>query len=265
MCLRGVRLRLRVRRRGALTMAPPVRGRSPIATLQRQNRWFAAQRNRLLRRAGLRTAQTILDIGSGPGVLLDSLSRRARGLLVGVDPDLTILRHARSPGVAGWAESLPFRDESVDLVLAQMVFLWMTDPGRALCEIRGTLSRRGTLLILAEPDYGAALEYPDSGALAELADSLRRQGADIHVARKLGGMIAEAGLVLTDCGMHAVKPIDAARADSRWAGPDLLPGRQDREFLFVPYFWFVARRPETLTSGPAASGTPSDRRRIPRD
>jgi SAM-dependent methyltransferase len=214
-----------------------------LAVLSRQHRWFAGRRNALLRRVGFTSAGTILDLGCGPGFVLSDLRRRAPGTVAGLDRDEQALRNVNGLRVAGLGEALPFSSESLDLVVSQMVFLWFEDPGSVLREIHRVLRVGGALAVVAEPDYGGAVEHPDAGALRQLREKLTAEGGDIQIARKMPGLIAASGLSVEDCGMHSVKPVEAAREGSCYASPELLgAGGAIREFLFVPYFWFLARR-----------------------
>lgn len=98
--------------------------------------------------------QCLLDLGSGTGVLLRSLSARAPGVtLVGLDRSLPMLSRARSrelPGlgvVAGSAEQLPFADQTFDWVVSSSVFHYLRQAGAALAEVRRVLRPRGRLVI----------------------------------------------------------------------------------------------------------------------
>jgi SAM-dependent methyltransferase len=94
--------------------------------------------------AGVRAGQTIrvLDVGSGPGALVEELVRRiGEEAVTAVDPSPPFVEAARSrhAGVAvheAAAESLPFDGASFDAALAQLVVHFMTDPVAGLSEMR---------------------------------------------------------------------------------------------------------------------------------
>jgi SAM-dependent methyltransferase len=78
--------------------------------------------------------QRALDVGCGPGALTAELVRRLGvGAVAAVDPSPPFVAAVREriPGLdvrAGVAEDLPYVDASFDLVLAQLVVHFMTDP-----------------------------------------------------------------------------------------------------------------------------------------
>jgi hypothetical protein len=79
----------------------------------------------------------------------------------------------------------------------------------------------GGILALAEPDYGGRVDYPVE--LAQLgrwqAESLRQQGADPEMGRKLAAVFARAGL----------KQIETGVMGGEWAHPNL-PGETNLEW-----------------------------------
>jgi SAM-dependent methyltransferase len=87
----------------------------------------------------------IVDLAAGTG----KLTRLLRGDVVAVEPVAAMRAVAAgfAPTVAGTAEHLPLRDESVDAVTVAQAFHWFDAP-RALAEIRRVLKAGGTLLLV---------------------------------------------------------------------------------------------------------------------
>lgn len=219
MCLRGLRLCLRVRGRRPLTVSSREDLREFYA---RQARWFAGERSRLLRKADIARARRVLDLGAGTGAVHPELARRAGGLAIAVDKDLPVLRLAPGVRCAADAAKLPFLRASFDIVFAQMFFLWVKPLDVVLREIRRVLRDGGQLVAAAEPDYGGLIEHPDDGKLRHYAEGLAAEGADIRVGRKLGAALEAAGFHVS-AGVHPLNP-DAPT----------------QPFRFVPYFHFLA-------------------------
>jgi SAM-dependent methyltransferase len=95
--------------------------------------------------------QRVLDVGCGPGALLDSLvARVGSGSLAGVDPSASFIEAARHRHPAAdirvaRAEVLPFPDNEFDAALAQLVVHFMTDPVAGLGEMRRVTKPGGTV------------------------------------------------------------------------------------------------------------------------
>lgn len=101
----------------------------------------------------------ILEIGCGPGVTLQALGARSPAAhTVGLDRSLVMVKQAkRRNGAAmregrldvlqGNAESLPFDDDSFDLVVAIHVLYFWPDATATLQELRRVLRDRGEVAI----------------------------------------------------------------------------------------------------------------------
>ncbi|MCL4692360.1 MAG: methyltransferase domain-containing protein [Candidatus Hydrogenedentes bacterium] len=200
------------------------------ALYQTQAAWFAAERNRLLRKAGIARCRRVLDLGTGTGELLENLDLRAAGFAIGADADIRVLRFARGKRVACDARMMPFANATFDLVFTQMFFLWAKPLDTVLSEIRRVLADNGCLVAAAEPDYGGAIEHPSrSQEIQKIADELRAEGADVRIGRKLAQAMDRTGFQV-ECGIHPADPLANG------------PGQP---FQFTPYFHFVAKRSES--------------------
>lgn len=239
--LRGVRVRVRLRRRGAVS------GR---AALSRQSARLAPFRDRLLRRVapGLRGAA--LDACCGHGDVAAELLGRVRGPVIALDRDMAALRDvdARCRRVRGDALALPLQDACVDLAVTQACWLWLGDVSRAARELRRVLADRGALIVLGERDFGGAVEHPPESATAPAwIAALRRAGGDPFVARAIPGALRRAGFarVETEVFGQVASPEETAalREDERELlgadAPDPSPPSDDA-LVFIPTFGLIA-------------------------
>jgi SAM-dependent methyltransferase len=210
---------------------------------RRQTNWFADERNRLLRRVGIGRKRAILDLGAGTGESLAELRRRSRGFAVGLDADPEGLRLAQGMRIAALAQDLPFPTEVFDLVFTQMFFLWAAPFVTVISEVRRVLLPGGHLIAVAEPDYGGAIEFPESeNGIQGLADGLTEEGADVQVGRKLGSLLRSGGFRVA-CHAHAGRPLEAGRSNARFASPELWQPPEGLDFLHIPHFSFLAEKP----------------------
>lgn len=155
----------------------------------------------------VKVGSNILDCGCGPGAVTVGLAQWAsKGKTVGVDIGAEPLEVARQTaqklgvGNVSFQEasifSLPFPDESFDIVFAQTVFIHIPDHDKALAEMKRVLSPGG-LIALREGDHGSTIDWPDDPLVAEVARlfSLNEQhcGGNPDVGRQLGTLLLNAG------------------------------------------------------------------------
>ncbi len=113
--------------------------------------WY---RKRVLLRAGLGEGMNLLDIACGTGVLAAHAQEivGARGLVVGLDPSVGMLREARGRGVQrlvrAVAEALPHRSGQFDLLCMGYALRHVADLRATFGEYRRVLKPGGKVLIL---------------------------------------------------------------------------------------------------------------------
>lgn len=95
--------------------------------------------------------QRVLDVGCGPGALTDELVRRVGAdHVTAIDPSESFVASValKFPDVKvslGGAEQLPYPDDAFDVVLAQLVVHFMTDPVAGLAEMARVTNPGGTV------------------------------------------------------------------------------------------------------------------------
>ncbi len=149
----------------------------------------------------LRSGQDLLDVGCGPGTITRDLAQRvAPGRVVGIDSSAEVIAQAAAEGGAEFAVGDAYRldldDESFDVVHVHQVMHHLTDPVRALTELRRVL-RPGGLLAVRETDYGAYFWEPASAGLDRWLELYHlvtaRNGAEADAGRHLPSWIRQAG------------------------------------------------------------------------
>ena len=123
--------------------------------------------------------RTILDLGCGTGRFSEPLQTRFDAAVVGIDPSSQMLRQARAKHdsrsqifVQGTGESLPLKDDSVDLVFISMAFHHFTDVPAVLRECRRVLPSHGCVFLRAGTtdrieQYPASVYFPASVPIME--------------------------------------------------------------------------------------------------
>ena len=193
------------------------------ARFTQQTRWTHDLRRYLYTRAGLPSAQRVLEVGIGTGALLPELASNTSAQLIGLDINRIFISYARENNPAATllqadAHYLPFSGHTFDLCLCHFLLLWVVDPIRVIKEMVRLTRPGGAVLAIAEPDYGGRIDYPPElevlGSLQEA--SLRQQGADTRLGRRLATMFYQAGL----------KPVEYGILGGQWAtDPSIVDGQ----------------------------------------
>jgi SAM-dependent methyltransferase len=187
--------------------------------------WTRSLRAYLFEQAGLSQATRILEVGCGTGAILSDLSTSAA--VHGLDLDPGRLAEARqyAPSAAlvcGDALRLPYYSGVFDITFCHFLLLWVCNPLAALLEIKRVTRPGGAVLALAEPDYLSRVDEP--AALAPLGrwqtESLRRQGADPGLGRRLADLFRQAGIQPMETGIiqQGAQPAPSpAEQELEWA------------------------------------------------
>jgi len=181
------------------------------ARYTRQAGWTQQLRHYLFKRADILSAKLVLDCGSGTGALeadAGGIYSGYEGTSVGLDINLNNLAFAKSIGatarwVQGDALRLPFTAGIFDIAFCHFLLLWVEDPLQVLREMRRVTRPGGYVLALAEPDYGGRIDFPPElevlGSWQQA--SLRNQGANPLIGRRLGWMFRQVGLSDVETGV----------------------------------------------------------------
>jgi len=191
----------------------------------RQAGWTRSTRDYLYRQARLPRAKRVLDVGSGTGAVTEELASRTVGQVIGVDlaPEMVAYARRKASQVEyqlGDAHALPFDDGWFDISACHFVLMWCHDPARAAREMVRVTRPGGAVLVCAEPDYGGRIDYPELSLGRWQCDSLRREGADPCLGRKLHRLFALAAVRQVQVGLiPGIWGIDALRAEfsAEWA------------------------------------------------
>jgi len=204
-------------------MAPPKQDLD--RQLERQAAWLRESYLWILNRSVLAgmpdgaARPTALDVGCGPGHVMDILRTSLDAKGIDCDPDMVAASKARTLDTRiAYAEELPYRDDSFDLVYCSFLLLWVKDPSKVVREMRRVA--RKWVICLAEPDFGGRLDYPEelSGLRSLISDGIIEQGGDPNIGRKLRSHFSACGIA-SEVGVHqGIWGIDrlAAESEDEW-------------------------------------------------
>ncbi|MGH8707039.1 MAG: class I SAM-dependent methyltransferase [Burkholderiales bacterium] len=184
---------------------PIERREGEIERLQMQAAAIAFDAGVMLERIGVAPGWRCLDLGCGPGGIVELLSARAgpTGRVVGLDADPVFLEHARERGldnvafVRGDVYRTGLARGSFDFVHVRFV---ASTAGRPQDLIREAvaLACPGGIVALQEPDISTLKCYPPHAAWDRLAQVLDQvfvcAGNDVRLAQQLYRLVRRAGL-----------------------------------------------------------------------
>jgi ubiquinone/menaquinone biosynthesis C-methylase UbiE len=165
----------------------------------------------------LKPGMRLLDCGCGMGALTSSLAERlSPGEVIGIDREPSQLEAARAwaaeKGIhnvrfeTGSIYEIPYPDASFDAVFAFTVLEHLSEPRRAMREMRRVLKSGGVAGIY-DPDYEAFLQAPSTPGLQELNQLMRRfseENGSPYYARHQRQYLLEAGFSRTQGFAFAV-------------------------------------------------------------
>lgn len=167
------------------------------------------QRHVILTTLALTPGEHVLDIGSGPGLLACDLAAAVgpAGSVAGIDPSESMLmvarRRPRSPGSAavdfrpGDAISLPFPDDSFDVVTSTQVYEYIDDVPAALAEAHRVLRPGGRLLVLDTDWDSVVWRANDEARMRRILAAWDEHLVDPYLPRRLTGLLEGAGFAVT--------------------------------------------------------------------
>jgi SAM-dependent methyltransferase len=157
--------------------------------------------------AQIKAGQRVLDVACGTGILAREAAARTgpTGSVAGLDPNIGMLTVAKelAPAVAwhqGAAESLPFPDQSFDVVVCQFGLMFFTDRAQALREMWRVLTPGGRLAVAVwnsldtMPAYAAEVALLERIAGRRAADALRAPFV-LGDQRDIIALFADAGVL----------------------------------------------------------------------
>ena len=161
-----------------------------LVTHGRADEAAVAQAERVLEAAALRPGDTVLDLGSGLGLLtLATHDRIGDGWVIAVDPSVAALdellqraHELRARGITylvGDAAVLPLPDECVDAVLIRSALARVDDVDAAVAELARVLRPGGRVSLCESPEVGDL-----QASFAGWADVRAETGTDLYLTAR---------------------------------------------------------------------------------
>lgn len=163
--------------------------------------WTQSARSYLLNKINPLPGSTALEIGCGTAAVASEIRSMRNIQLYGIDIDRPALKFASSfDPTIGLTQAdgyhLPFSDNLFTFSFCHYLLLWINNPVAVLEEMKRVTIPGGYVAIMAEPDYGGSVCFPD--ALDEITRlqtaSLIKQGANPLTGRMISVYLHQAGL-----------------------------------------------------------------------
>ncbi|ROQ38301.1 methyltransferase family protein [Frondihabitans sp. PhB188] len=196
----------------------------------RSHTWRTAENSAAYLLPHLAPDMTLLDVGAGPGTITVDFARiLSAGRVVGIDSSAQIVAAATelasaqelANAVFQTADlySLPFPDDTFDVVHAHQVLQHVADPVAALVEMR-RVAKPGGLIAVRDVDYRGTIWAPENPGLDHWMTVYqlvhRGNGGEPDAGRHLKGWALEAGL--TDFESSASIWCYSSDAERTWWG-----------------------------------------------
>jgi arsenite methyltransferase len=199
-----------------------------------------AQRRFVLDLLNLQRGERVLDIGSGPGYLVEEMAAVVgeTGAVHGVDASAAMNaiaagRTAGQPWVRideGDVLELPYDDDAFDVAVSAQVYEYVADMPSALAELRRVLRPGGRALILDTDWDSLVWHIKDRELHRRVAAAWDEHLVHPHLPSVLSGLLRAAGFTVTGHHVHvlfnAELTDDAFSASFMRAIAGYVPGRQ---------------------------------------
>ncbi len=201
-----------------------------------QHQLWASRTSALWERAAIRSGDSVLDIGCGPGFATFDLARLVgpNGSVVAIDEAELYIEHLRAQAAARRVDRIEAHAGDVhdltgalgseprfDAAYARWVLCFVKDPETVVAQAAALLKPGGRLIVQDYFNYRAMRLAPPNDAydrvILAIERSWRDRGGDPNIGGRLPGMMRRAGLTVREITpqLRVARP-----TDTLWAWPD---------------------------------------------
>lgn len=209
----------------------------------------------------------VVDVGCGTGKAVAELLA-AGAVATGIEPSESFVTIAeeRYPGLdiaVGRAESLPFEDQSIDLLRSERVFMHIADTAEALAEYRRVLVPGGGVVLIDLDADMWAIDADDAEVTARMMLGFKDTLTNPQIGRRYRSSLLDAGFENVEVSLRVLAYHDfnqvagvlagvamvasggrvtQAEADA-WLAEQMERSERDRFFIIAPLFVATAIAP----------------------
>jgi arsenite methyltransferase len=183
------------------------------------------QRAATLELFAAKPGEHIIDIGSGPGFLCESLAQQVgpTGRVFGVDVSEDLLAAARRRNTfanlgyePGDATKLPVADAAFDAAISTQVFEYVADCDMAIREMRRVLKPQGRALVVATDWDGVVWHSSDRERMARMMRAWEPHCADPRLPRTLVARMRDGGFHVDEIRGYTI--VNTRAGDDTYSG-----------------------------------------------
>lgn len=171
------------------------------ARYKQQASWTQSARNYLLDKINPSPGSAALELGCGTGAVSSEIRLTQSVRVYGIDIDPSALAFASSLDsdlrlAQADGYHLPFPDNIFTFCFCHYLLMWINNPIAVLEEMKRVIIPGGHVAVMAEPDYGGSVSYPDTLDTITMLQtkSLIKQGANPFTGRRISAYLHQAGL-----------------------------------------------------------------------
>lgn len=175
---------------------------------------IAATRAAVMELLALDMADRVLDVGSGPGLLLRDIAAAVgpHGLAAGIDISESMIAIARHRCrdmenvelATGNATALPWPDAHFNRAVSTQVYEYVADLATAFAELGRVLKPGGRAVVMATDAETILFGSGTLPTTARIREAWPRHCAHPFLPRDLGRMLGEAGFSVIDQRVHVI-------------------------------------------------------------
>jgi ubiquinone/menaquinone biosynthesis C-methylase UbiE len=109
---------------------------------------------------------------------------------------------------------LPFENDTFDLVIFNIVLMYIKDQQKAVNEMARVTRKGGYVMATMEPDYASYISYPEDVIGSLVVKNMELMGADVEAGRKLKFLFRSAGLK-TEMGLETAGDLIIMKDDEK--------------------------------------------------
>jgi ubiquinone/menaquinone biosynthesis C-methylase UbiE len=158
--------------------------------------------------------ERVLDVGSGPGLLLRDIAEAvgADGLAAGIDisPSMLGIASHRCRDldnveiVAGDATALPWPDAHFDRAVSTQVYEYVPDLATAFAALNRVLKPGGRAVVMATDADTILINAPDEATTARIREAWPKHCAHPFLPRELAHLLGDAGFDVIKRQVHTI-------------------------------------------------------------